>query len=261
MNDEKTLMAFKCISNFVIDLATVFNIKSVKLYKRLISKTQITHDEAIKKHITIFTNFCTLNNDLILNKDKSKLVSPRISYSDNVFIDMNVVFNMADNETMNAIWNHLLTISAILYPSGHAKDVLLSNKNQPEDSKNETDFLQNLMQKVEQNVSPNTNPMDAVNQMMSSGVFNEMLNGMQGGISNGSLDMGKLLGMVQGMVSTLGQNIGDDPDAKQALNMINSLSSMMGNSGNGAPPDMSMLTTMMGGLMNNMNNKIEEVKK
>jgi hypothetical protein len=256
MNDT-SLIAFKAIVNFINDLSEEYGKRhrSLKLYRRLINKTQISHDKAIEKHLKAFMGFCVTNREQILEKD-SDFKQPKISYSERVYVNMHEIFKIADRETAPIIWKHLLILSALLDPAGKAKEVLKKNA---EDGKNvnESEFLSNIISKVENNVNPDANPMEAVSSIMQSGVFNDLLGGMQGGMESGNLDISKLLGAVQGMVSSLGNQVGDDPEAKNAMGMLNSMTSMMGNmgeaanSGNGAP-DMSGLMQMMGGMMGAM---------
>lgn len=264
MNDDTSLIAFKAICNYVNDLESAYGKKHkpLKLYKRLINHTQIAHDHAIRKHLTLFHDFCVSNRDALSAQDSSKLVQKKIEYSDRVFIDMEFILRVADAETSPIIWKHLLTISAILDPTGKAKEIL---KKAAEDGKaghDETDFLTSIISKVEKSVKPDANPMEAVSSIMQSGIFTEMMSDL----GSKKLDLGKLLGAVQGMVSTLGNQVGDDPEAKQAMGMLNNVTSMMGNmgNGNGGPPDMSgmmqMMTTMMAG-MKPPSARVEEIKQ
>lgn len=253
MNEETSLIAFKAICNFINDLNSEYGRKHkpLKLYQRLINKTQISHDKAIKKHIMACNAFCVANREAIMEQDASKFTESKISYSQRVYVDMSEIFKIADVETTPVIWQHILTISAIVDPSGKAKEVLRKNVEDGKSGAKEADFLSNIISKVEQNVKPDSNPMEAVSSIMSSGIFNDLLGGMQGGQASGNLDIGKLLGAVQGMVSSLQDQVGDDPEAKQAMGMLNGMSSMVGNiqGGNGAPPDMSQMMGMMSGLM------------
>ncbi len=256
MNEETLLIGFKAVCNFIADLTSAFGKKHkpLKLYNRLASHTQISHDQAIRKHIVVFHDFCVANRDAILTKDVSKIVQKKIMYSDRVYIDMGFIFASADDETLPAIWQHLLTISAIIDPAGKAKEIL---KKSSEDGKfsNETDFLTNVISKVEQSVKPGANPMEAVTSIMQSGIFTDLISGMQGGIQSGKMDITKLLGAVQGMVSNLSSQAGDDPESKQTAAMLTNMSSMMGNIANkegGQPPDMSGMMQMMSTLMTTM---------
>ena len=109
-----SLITFEAISNFTNDLGEVFSDKHrpLKLYIHLINKTTLQHKDPIIKHIDAFRKFCTANRDAIAEKNVKKLVEEKISYSNRVFIDMKQILNMADKETSNVIWKHLLTISA-----------------------------------------------------------------------------------------------------------------------------------------------------
>jgi hypothetical protein len=272
VNEETALIAFKAICNFINDLESEFGKrhKPLKLYKRLINQTQICHDKIIKKHITLFHDFSMNNRDALLNSDDSKLQHKRIAYSERVYIDMDYIFRLADKETKDVIWKHILTISAIVDPSSRAKDIL---KKSVEENKgtNEAEFLNNIISKVEQSVKPDANPMEAVSSIMQSGLFNELLNDL----GSKKLDMGKLIGVVQGMVSNMSSQVGDNPEAKNAMGMLNNMVGSIGNMDNsnstpggmpGGMPGgldmMSMMSTLMGGMMGGgMANKVEDVTK
>jgi len=239
MSDGKSLIIFKAICNFVNDLGEAFasRHKPLKLYRRLINQTQIAHETAIQKHIIACHTFCITNRDAIVECDVKKLVDSKILYSQRVFIDMNEIFKISDRETTPIIWKHILTISALVDPQGNAKEVLQKEG----DSSKESEFLNSIISKVE-NVNTNSNPMEAITSLMQSG--------MNGG---GNLDIGKLIGVVQGMIANLNQQAGDNPEAAPAIAMINSMSSMVTNMGNGAEPDMAGMMQMMSGMMSGMN--------
>ena len=239
--------------------------KPLRLYKRLINHTQISHDQAIKKHIGIFQNFCVQNRETITTKDDSKLINTKLEYSERVFFDLKYVFHLADNDTKPIIWQHILTISAIIDPTGKAKEILKKSAEDGKTGKDEADFLTNIISKVEKNVKPDANPMEAISSIMSSGVLNDMMSDL----GSKKLDLGKLIGAVQNMVSTLNTQTGDNPDAKNAMGMLSNLTSMVGNngdsSGGGGMPDMSgmfqMMTSMMSGMNMGGTPKVEELDK
>lgn len=248
MNDERTLIAFNAICSFINDICDEYGKKHrpLKLYKRLINQTQISHTEAIKKHINRFREFCLVNRDGIMEQDESKFTSHKISYSERVFVDISKIFRFADNDTKPVIWQHILTISALLDPAGKAKEILRKNAEEGKSSQKETEFLHDIISKVESNTSPDANPMEAISSLLGSGIMTDMMSAMQGG---GDLDIGKLLGAVQGMVGSLQQQAGDDPQAKQVMGMM---TSMLGSVQQGEQPDMTqvmstMMTTMSGG--------------
>lgn len=242
MDTDTSLVCFKAISNFTTELGEIFSNKHrpLKLYNRLIEQTKITHEKAILKHIDGFREFCVTNRDAIINKEYKKFTVEKISYSKRVYINMSEIFNIADKETAQVIWDHLLCISALVDPAGKAKEILKANLASGKGGGSETNFLSEIIDKVEANVDPNANPMEAVSSIMKSGIFTDLIGGMNQGLSDGSLDIGKLMGAVQGMVGQLGEQTGGDAQASGAIDM---LSSMMGNmpKGGGNPPDLSGL--------------------
>ena len=246
MNEETSLIAFKSICNFVNDLESEYGKrhKPLKLYKRLINHTQISHDNAIRKHINLFYDFCVSNRDAIISQDTGKLSQTKIAYSDRVFIDMEYIFKISDNETRPVIWKHFLTISAIIDPTGKAKEILKKSFEDGKTGKDESEFLANIISKVESSVKPDANPMEAVASIMQSGIFTDMMSDL----GSKKLDLGKLLGAVQGMVSSLG-NQSDQPEAKEAMGM---LSNVIGNMDKGGQPDMAQMMQVMTSMMSGM---------
>jgi len=252
MNEETLLFGFKTVCNFVADLNSAFGKKHkpLRLYNRLASHTQISHDQAIRKHIAIFSTFCVANREAILTQDVTKIAQKKLEYSERVFIDMGLIFSMADEATLPAIWQHLLAISAIVDPLSRAKEVL--KKNATPDSGPEQAFVANLMSKIESTVQPDANPMQAVSSIMQSGLMGELLGGLQSGNGTGSLDVKKLFGVVQNLMSDLSVQAGDNPEAKQTVGMLNNMIGSMANAPAGSPPDMSGMMQMVTSLMGNM---------
>lgn len=260
MSSDNSLITFKAISNFANDLGDVFGDthRPLKLYTHLINKTTISHDKPIQKHIDAFRSFCITNRDAIANKNVKNLSKDKISYSKRVFINMNEIFQQSDSDTANVIWNHLLTISALVDPAGQARKIL---KEQSESGGDEANFLADIISKVEDKVNPNSNPMEAISAIMQSGIFTDLVNGMGNGLQDGSLNLGKLMGTVQKMVTKLSNDAGDQEGGEQAVNIINTMMNSL-NVGSNAPnngqkmselpnlPDLAgMLGPMMGALM------------
>ena len=158
-------------------------------------------------------------SSLVLSKSLDKLSVDKIEYSSRVFIDLGGIMRTADKETLNIIWKHILTISAFVDPAGRAKEILKKN-----DSSNESNFLENIINKVESNVNPNsTNPMEAVNSILNSGVLTELFSDMSSQTQNGSLDLGKLMGTVEKMCNSLAP---PTEDGKPAINLAGLMSSV-----------------------------------
>ena len=220
--EDNILKTFHHIVNFVEDLSQSFGTKqhSLVLYNRLISKTKITHNEAISRHIKSFSDFVVKNNKAILEKNYKLLVDPVIFYSSKVNIKMDEIFKHADDDTSGVIWKHLLVISSYLNPESQAASVL---KKTLEEKSNETEFLSTIVDKIEKSVDPNvTDPMSAIMNIMSSGVFTDLVNTMNTGMKNGSLNMNKLFGTVQTMMSSMSGEEGV-PDLSALSNITNNL--------------------------------------
>ena len=266
-SSDYNLLTFKAITKFVSELSETFGTDnhSLKLYARLLDKTTISHDNAMKKHIDIFRNFCIKNRDCITSKNTT-FVNSKIEYSPKVFIDLDDIFKNSDAETANVIWKHLLTISALVDPAGKAKEILKNNK----ESK-EANFLSDILNKVENTVSPNSNPLEAVSSIMSSGLFTDLISGMNNGIQDGSLDLSKLMGTVQQMCTSIGggnidlakmaenastensENGGGEVNPMNMLNsMMSGMASMNTNGTPGQAPDLSNLTNLLGPMLSSL---------
>ena len=223
----ENLIIFKAISNCIKDLGESFGEKqrSLLLYKHLIEKTTIVHEEPIKKHISAWKKYCLENSQAIIDSNESELKG-NVQYSEKVFLNFNDIFKVAEKDDKTLIWQHLLNIHAFMDPSSRAKEIL---KKQMENGGKEDEFLHNIINKVEQQVDPTANPMDAVGAIMNSGIFGDLVQGMNSGINDGSMNMGRLLGSVNKMGSSLGALAGND-----------------------LPPEMSQMTTMFNSMMNSL---------
>jgi len=263
-SSNHNLITFKAISSFVTELSEIFSEKnhSLKLYTRLLNKTTLSHEVAIKKHIESFRLFCFDNRDALENKNAELFTKPIVEYSSKVFIDFSNIFKEADLETKNIIWKHLLTIAALADPAGKAREILKNSK----ESK-EANFLSDILEKVETNVTPNSNPLEAVSSIMSSGIFTELISNMNTGIQDGSLDLGKLMGTVQQMCTSLNVDGGEGMEEtlnSSPMNMLTSMMSSMGKPGEGGgTPDLSGLTSLLGPMLSTLsqNQSSKEVSK
>jgi hypothetical protein len=239
--------------------------RPLKLYAHLISKTTIAHDKPIQKHIDAFASFCSVNRNAIFEKDHTKLSKSNILYSKRVFINMKEIFELADKDTREIIWKHLLTISALVDPLGEAKKILKEESSSRSQQDGEVDFLSNILSRVESHVDPNANPMEAITNIMQSGIFTELVETMGTGLQDGSLDLGKLMGTVQTMVTKMSGETGNDESSSQAMSVINSMMSNMqtsianknelpisGISDSSSPNQMPDLTGMIGSVMSGL---------
>lgn len=214
MASDATVLIFRSICAFVKDLNESFGAKqkSVLLYAALIEKTGLMHEEPIKKHIHLFSQFCKTNEDGILKRDLDQFHSFVVQYSDKVFLDMKQIFSLADTEEQDILWRHLLTLLALLHPSSQAKSLLRqqSSSSSSIPSGNEDQFLSNMIDKVGEHIDPTAaNPVEMMNGIMQSGVFQDLVSSMNDGLSGGQLDISKMLGSLQSMIgniSTMAEN-------------------------------------------------------
>ena len=254
---EKTLLAFKTITEFANDLLPIFENEqhSLRLYCRLIEHTTFSHEKAINKHVEIFKEFCIKNRNSILNKDYSTFEIKKVSYSDKVFIDFHNIFELCedDRETTKTIWEHFFILSAILDPEFKSNQIVKS-------SSSSDDFLSDIINKVEENMDDNSNPMETINNIMSSGVFSDLVNNMETKLNNGELNINSLLGSVKNMVSQ-DDDINQD-DNNQIQGMMGAMETMIGNlqpnnnNNNNAEQsniDISQMMGMLGPLLGNLN--------
>uniref|UniRef100_A0A6C0CYJ6 Uncharacterized protein n=1 Tax=viral metagenome TaxID=1070528 RepID=A0A6C0CYJ6_9ZZZZ len=257
--EENLLKGFKSVCNFVKALNDVFGDRSpsLQLYSHLLEKTGLIHEDPIKKHIGLFRNFCKENELFIINKDYVSFQSmsnerATIQYSDKVFIDMKKVFTLADKEQLETIYNHLLTISAVLVPTSKAKKVLKEMKNSSSsssDSKSRgppvdpTEFITKIFKKISENVNlDSSNPMEMITSLMSSGVLTDIMSMMNDGMGNGSLDIPQLLSTLQSFMTMFqGVNGGDNAGANGGMN-----GNMNGMDMSNLGPLMEMMKTMGG---------------
>jgi hypothetical protein len=222
-NSTNYILPFKAIHTFITSMNEEFGNKNkpLRLYARLIEQTTFSHELPIKKHVQAFTTFCINNRDAIYSKKYEMIKQPKISYSERVFLDIKDIFKIADKDQKAVMWQHILTISALVDSAGRAKQILKETNSNTK----ETNFLTDIIDKVEKNVNIEnvSNPFEAIGQIMSSGVFTELIGSMNEQVNSGQLDMSKMLNAVQDMVGTITK---EQPEMGQ---MINGLMSSMGN--------------------------------
>lgn len=226
--DNNTALAFNTICNFIRDLNASFGTKqkSLLLYGHLIEKTGLIHIDPVKKHINIFKHFIDQNQEAIEDRNKNKFKTYNISYSDKVAINIKEIFDLCDREEEKVVWNHLLTISAVLNPTGNAKQILRDLSSTKKGTGNsagagagsagEDNFLKNIMDKIGSEVdnydSDNMNPMQLIGSMLSSGALNDVFQSLSSGLNEGNLDLGSMMNSMQSMVNNLNTMVHENQD-------------------------------------------------
>ena len=227
MKSDNTLVVFKAISDFVTALTEIFGKrqKSLALYGRLIEKTTLSHDTAIRKHINAFTTFCKNNLEAIEQKNHAAISGGKITYSDRVYITLPPILKHADGETKDVIWAHLLNICALTVENSNAKDILV--KDMEESKPQITDFVDMFASQM--SGSDTSNPMGFVGQLMNSDLFQNVANSVDKSIKNGDIDMSKMFGVAQSMMGSMasGGSPADNPEGMAELGKM--MEGMMGN--------------------------------
>lgn len=213
---DNSLVVFKAISNFIKDLDSEFGKKqkSLQLYNHLIEKTTIVHEKPIQKHLQAFREFCEINNEAIVNKDVRLMKESCVCYSDKVFVNLPKIFEICNSETEQIIWQHLLTISALINPSSKAKNVLRQmTEDLPDtDGSPEEEFVEEILTKVkdldlsEDKDDLTSNPMGVVMKLMNSGALTEIMGIMNNRMKGNKMDMNKVMTLVLGKISGGGEN-------------------------------------------------------
>lgn len=238
------LVIFEKICEFVADLAQLIvpentgdnsqppppNVdsevrKALDLYRFLvIEKTTVAHKTAIEKHVQIFRDFCVQNRDAIYEKDIDKFVTPSIVKSEKAKIEVVEILKALSPVQQDPVWKYLLYISAFVDPTGKARE--LYQKSSSNQSSSGSNILTGLFEELRETTEgrDDLKPQDAVQAVMQSGFAAKLTTAL----SSGELDMGSLFSEVMNMAGEAGKNVGDDPEAQQALSMINGLMGMMG---------------------------------
>lgn len=244
---DKDLIAFKALSSFVDELSGLFEKKHhpLKLYKRLISKTTLSHETAILKHIDAFRTFCLENRETIKTR-KVEDIKGTIQYSSRVYIDLAEIFKHCkdDNETLDAIWNHILTISAIVDPENNAKEILKKRMKKPANRSTggggAANLISSLMSSMESQVNSSHlleesqgDPSKLISGIMSSGIFQNLLSNVTKSLNEENMDINSLVGVAQSMLS--GMNSGQNSDGSPQIDISSMMTQIMGSLSTVAP--------------------------
>jgi len=219
---------FTSIQKFVEDMNECYGDvnKPLSLYNHLLSLTTLEHEIVVGKHIEIFRNFCNENKTGIESKDISKFENIEIKYSDNVYINMEDLFLLADNNNKKVIWKHLLVLSLYLVDGTGAKDILV------EDSKKKNSFINEIIDDVSTKLDlptdeNNLNVADVMQQMLASGAITDIFSKVQSEMASGNLDAQGLLQSAQGLMQQGGE--GEGVDMNEMMQTV--MSSMGGPAG------------------------------
>lgn len=216
--------AFKVITEFVDELKEEFAsssgkggghgpVRALLLYHRLISKMGFRDEVYIQKHLSLFKEFCISNRDAIKNQvDMGNL---KVSFTEKIYIDVSYcIHSSKDEDTQQAIWKYLLTLSALLDKDSQAKDI-----------------LKTLSQHLDTPIPPQFEQMmgsvlGMMGQSGSNGGINplELVNQIAPKLKD--IDMPQLLGSLKGIMGDMMVQLeqSDDKNIKSILNIAKDLS-------------------------------------
>jgi hypothetical protein len=248
MDPNARLTAFKSIHDFVCLLGESYGKKNrgLKCYKLLIEKTTFSHSGPIDKHIEAFKKFCNSNKDAIHKADQSLITDPVIFYSDNVHIDMNVIFKTADIVDVPTIWSHCLAISALVCDNKESRELFRANleaSNKINDNSS-SDITSNLIGNLMAGIDDENGAPDI------GKAFQTILGGLMGSLKNGDVDIGSLMGSIAEKTDALNKEADGDPEKEKMMGGVSELlSSFTKDGGKDDQPDIGgILAGIMGAL-------------
>lgn len=195
---QEPIVIFKAISNFVKQLTSQFGDDEapLRLYNKLLNMTEIGDEKAIDEQINLFGKYWRENEEAIYATSVEDLNSDTIKYSDRMYIDLKNLMRSSEQDTLNVIWKHVLTISALVNPEGKARDTLKNMKTK------ESKFIENIIGSVTDNLGkmdlPNSQG-DQLKNVLQSDFMSNIVQSIQGG----DLDMSKIFATLGSVVQSI----------------------------------------------------------
>lgn len=242
-----TLKVFTKALAFVSELTRVNNDPQINIYYKVMKKTPIGNETAIKKHVNAFSNYIIKNETAILNKSIKDLTTDKIVLNDKVYLEIAKYFTLTNVDVM---FQHLLLLLHLCKPSDNSKQKLVEISNSTSQSKGEAGenkFLSKYIKKMEEEYGDKefTDPMSAAMSMMQSGMITNLIQDISEGVKTGELNPESLLSSVQSSFQDLTGN-----DISSILN--NGNINIPNDSGSSSQIDISSMMNMVSGMMANM---------
>lgn len=222
------LCTFQTITDFVDNLQDFFGqeqnqyTKSLNMYHRLINNMSFKDEDLILRHIKCFKNFCLNNRTQITNRDLN-LKNPKIMFSNKIYIDLSYIFQNADTDTQNVIWEYILSISALVDPENKAKELLQKLKHS-DINHSENNFLFDMIENMNGTIQDTecTNPMEMFGSVINSGLMSNIVENISSNVENGNIDIGKLMNTAQTLMNTIKDEVSksNDPLIQNMLSFI-----------------------------------------
>lgn len=219
-SSRRTKMAYQAIKGLCGELVNLYNNKyhSLALYNRLVDTAP---DSKVDTHVSKWREFLLTNAENLKKTETSE--DFKFQYKTKIFINFNKILSTETSNTIiNTIWEHLLTINAILDETSAGKELLNSFKAKKENEKkiqskdNENfigDAVKEIAQTMETSEMNTDDPMSTIMTLVSSPMFTSLVSNMKSKVENGDLDIASLMGTVTGMMTNLERG-GPGPNIK-----------------------------------------------
>jgi len=266
--------SFKAIKGFLADCSEIDG--DVKKYYKFVSKLPSKNHKAIKRHVTAFEEFISSNELAITSRDSEVMSEDLIRYSTSPEDDTGVSFSVKQvvkaataSGDVDAVWKHLMVLSAMLDPDSDARNILkaaqeqavtTTNNNNPSlDGSREKMFIRESVLAIKKEFGNgqlvNLDILDVVIKVLSSQIVPTILKKYKHGKFNTNklmesgieevekFDTGKKITPI--LRSLLGPNGQFDPASILSTLMSQFGASAMNGGGEGGPPNMDMISNLM----------------
>ena len=235
---------FSAIKSFVTEINSLYgaHYKPLALYGRLVEKTNLTHTVPVNKHINAFKKFMVSNRNAIYNMNEQDFKPHKIQYNDNVYFNMKTIMNMADPDTQQVIWQHLLVLSALLDPESKAKQRIKETQMAQQQSMTGggvDPMLSGIMNMVSSVMmdgggggpigceSTDGGMGQIFGQIMSSGILPKMMSTISSSVKDGQIDIGNIVTSVQSLAKECNLDLpplkNEDEEVDKVLDMFSGL--------------------------------------
>jgi hypothetical protein len=249
---------FGAIKSFVTEINTLYgaHYKPLALYGRLVERTNLTHPIPVTKHINAFKKFMVSNRNAIYNMNEQEFKPHKIQYNDNVYFNMKTIMNMADPDTQQVIWQHLLVLSALLDDQSKAKQRIKENQlgaasTVPAGVDPMLSGIMNMVSSVMMDGGggaggagglggalgalsggPGAGSMGDISQVfgqiMSSGILPKMMSSISSSVKDGQIDIGNIVQSVQSLAKECDLDLPPIQDGDEEVDKVLDMFSGLG---------------------------------
>ncbi len=211
MSNERLIKAFEAIKSFVLDLKNAFpSEKTILSYAKILATIDKDNEVSMKAVTNGFNEFFILHHLHVLNNELGKVPrGTKIPYGRGVInLEIQKFFHLSrnDQETREAIRNHLIAIRAILCPDDDEALKALEEKLKEakiDNNSNEGKFISGFLAKAHTNLQGASTPFEALGKLFTGGTLEEMMKGMTSGVDNKELNPKALFKTMRTVLDTM----------------------------------------------------------